>query len=70
MLAQRKTDMAAAAEVPFVIAVLNGQPFAIAATIVSVSTEMAVVARRDRSIAQPRDLMGKKIGVTLGTSGE
>src|SRR5437773_382286 len=40
LLAERKTDMAAAAEVPFVIAVLNGEPFAIAATIVSVSTEM------------------------------
>jgi ABC-type nitrate/sulfonate/bicarbonate transport system substrate-binding protein len=35
-----------------------------------VSTEMAVVARRDRGIAAPRDLVGKKVGVTLGTSGE
>ena len=70
LLAQGKTDLAAAAEVPFVIAVLKGEPIGIAATVVSVSTEMAVIARRDRAIALPRDLVGKKIGVTFGTSGE
>jgi len=70
LLAQHKTDMAAAAEVPFVVAVLNGEAFSIAATVVSVSTEMAIVARRDRAINEPRDLVGKKIGVPLGTSGE
>jgi len=70
LLAQGKTDLAAAAEVPFVISVLNGKAFAIAATVVSVSNEMAVIARRDRAIAAPRDLVGKKVGVTLGTSGD
>jgi len=70
LLAQGKTDLAAAAEVPFVISVLNGKAFAIAATIVSVSQEMAIVARRDRAIAAPRDLMGKTVGATFGTSGE
>lgn len=70
LLAKGKADLAAAAEVPFVISVLNGEPFAIAATVVSVSNEMAIVARRDRVIAAPRDLLGKKIGVTFGTSGE
>src|SRR5438105_7329745 len=33
LLAQGKADLAAAAEVPFVISVLNGEPFAIAATV-------------------------------------
>jgi ABC-type nitrate/sulfonate/bicarbonate transport system substrate-binding protein len=70
LLAQGKTDLAAAAEVPFVISVLNGQALAIAATVVSVSSEMAVVARRDRAIAAPGDLAGKKVGATFGTSGE
>jgi NitT/TauT family transport system substrate-binding protein len=70
LLAQGKTDLAAAAEVPFVISVLRGEPIGIAATVASVSTEMAIVARRDRAIALPRDLVGKKIGVTFGTSGE
>jgi ABC-type nitrate/sulfonate/bicarbonate transport system substrate-binding protein len=70
LLGRGEVDMAAAAEVPFVIAVLQGQPLGIAASMLSVSTEMAVVARGDNGIAQPRDLLGKKIGVTRGTSGE
>jgi ABC-type nitrate/sulfonate/bicarbonate transport system substrate-binding protein len=70
LLAQGKTDLAAAAEVPLVIAVLQGEPFSVAASMLSVSTEMAIVGRRDRGISQPADLQGKRIGVTLGTSGE
>jgi NitT/TauT family transport system substrate-binding protein len=70
LLVQGQTDLAAAAEVPFVISVLNGEPLGIAATVLSVSTEMAIVARRDRAIAQPADLLGKRVGVTFGTSGE
>jgi NitT/TauT family transport system substrate-binding protein len=70
LLAQGRADVAAAAEVPFVIAVLKGEPLGIAASIASTSTEMAVVGRRDRAIGAPRDLAGKKIGITQGTSGD
>lgn len=70
LLAQGKVDLAAAAEVPFVIAVLRGEPFSIAASMMGVSTEMAVIGRRDRGIAAPTHLVGKKVGVTPGTSGE
>jgi len=70
LLEQDRIDMAAAAEVPFVISVLKGSQFSIAATVASVSSEMAIVARRDRGIETPRDLIGKKIGATAGTSGE
>ena len=70
LLEERKVDLASAAEVPFVISVLKGARLGIAATVVSVSTEMALVVRRDRAIAVPHDLAGKRIGVTFGTSGE
>jgi NitT/TauT family transport system substrate-binding protein len=70
LLTQGKVDLAAAAEVPFVISVLQGEELSIVTSIASVATEMALVARRDRGIAGPRDLAGKKVGVTLGTSGE
>jgi ABC-type nitrate/sulfonate/bicarbonate transport system substrate-binding protein len=70
LLSRGDTDLAAAAEVPFVIAVLQGERFEIAASMLGVSNEMAVVARRDRAIARPSDLLGKRVGVTLGTSGE
>ncbi|OGT79764.1 MAG: hypothetical protein A3H91_06300 [Gammaproteobacteria bacterium RIFCSPLOWO2_02_FULL_61_13] len=70
LVVQRKADLAAAAEVPFVLGVMKGEAIGNAASMLSVSNDSAVVARRDRGIAAPRDLVGKKIGVTLGTSGE
>jgi NitT/TauT family transport system substrate-binding protein len=70
MLAQGKVNLAAGAELPFVIKVMNGRDFAVVATISSATSEMAVIARRDRNIRQADDLTGKKIGVTLGTSAE
>ncbi|MEP6873356.1 MAG: NrtA/SsuA/CpmA family ABC transporter substrate-binding protein [Burkholderiales bacterium] len=70
LLAQGGADLASAADVPFVISVLKGQRLGIAAAVVSVPNEMAVVARRDRGIAAPHDLSGKRVGVTFGTNGE
>jgi NitT/TauT family transport system substrate-binding protein len=69
-LANGEVELAAAAEVPFVVGVLQGQPWSVLASVASVNTEMALIARRDRGIAGPADLAGKRVGVTLGTSGE
>ncbi len=69
-LAQGKADLAVAAEVPFVISVMKGEPLGIAATLLRVSNVHAITARRDRGIRAPRDLAGKKVGATFGTSGE
>ncbi len=70
LLAQGRVDMAAAAELPFAVKVMNGQSFSLVASIASATSEMAVIARRDRHIDGPGDLAGKRVGVTLGTSGE
>lgn len=70
LLSQGRVDLASAAETPFVISVLKGEPLGMAATVASVSSEMAVVARRDKQVRKPDDLRGKRVGVTLGTSGE
>lgn len=70
LLALGKADLAVAAEVPLVIAVMKGDALAIVATILRVSDIHAVVVRRDRGIGAPRDLPGKKVGATFGTSGE
>ncbi len=69
-LAKGEADLAAAAELPFVVGVLKGDPYGALASVASESGEMAVVARRDRGVAQPADLADKRIGVTQGTSGE
>ncbi|MBW8848401.1 MAG: ABC transporter substrate-binding protein [Burkholderiales bacterium] len=63
-------DLAAAADVPIVVEVLKGAPLSIAAAVASASNELAVLARRDRAIGSPADLQGRRVGVTLGTSGE
>lgn len=70
LVVQRKTDLAAAAEVVATLSIMRGDALGIAANMLSASNDTAVVARRDRGIATPRDLAGKKIGVTFGTSGE
>jgi NitT/TauT family transport system substrate-binding protein len=70
MLIAGKVDLATAAEVPFVLQVLAGQPLSIAASMLSAAEGKAVIGRRDRGISSPRDLQGKKVGVTVGASGE
>ena len=69
-LTRGKADLAVAAEVPWVIAVMQGEALGIAATMLGVSNVHAVIARRDRGIGAPRDLAGKKVGATFGASGE
>ncbi len=63
-------DLAAAADVPIVIEVLKGAPLSIVTTVASASNELAVLARRDRQLITPADLQGRRVGVSLGTSGE
>lgn len=70
LLLDGRADLAAAAEVPFVISVLEGRAVRMVASMLATSDEMAVVARRDRGIAAPADLAGKRVGVTFGTSGD
>jgi len=66
---QGKADLAVAAEVPFVISVMQGGALGMVASLVSVSNDNAIIARRDHAISAARDLAGKKIGVSFGTSG-
>ncbi len=70
LVVERKADVAAVADLPFVLAVMKGEALGIAASMLRVSNDKAIVARRDRGIAEPRDLPGKTIGVTFGTSKE
>lgn len=70
LLLQGKAHLATTAEVPFVLQVLAGQPLGMAASMLTASNEMAVVARRDRGISSSRDLVKKRVGVTFGTTGE
>lgn len=70
LVLQGKADLGAASEVVFVLATTGGGALGIAASMMSNSNDLAVIARRDHGITAPRDLVGKKVGGTLGTSGE
>lgn len=65
-----KADFATVAETPIMFAIMKGQKISIIATIQSSSKMIGIVARKDRHISTPRDLKGKKIGVTSGTNVE
>ena len=69
-LLQGRADLAVAADVPVVVEILKGAPLSIVASVANASNELAVLGRIDRGIRTPGDLRGRKIGVTLGTSGE
>lgn len=69
-LLRGQADLAVAADVPVVVEVLKAAPLSIVASVASASNELAVLARVDRGVRGPGDLRGRKIGVTLGTSGE
>lgn len=66
---QGKADLAATSEVPFVISVMKGDALGMVATVASLSNDNAIIGRRDHAIAEARDLAGKQIGVSFGTSG-
>ena len=65
-----KADLATAGDTPFVFAVMNGKKITTFATILTSNRNNAIVARQDRGIVKPSDLLGKKIGVTFGTTGD
>lgn len=65
-----EADIAAVATLPLVYAVSRGAMPRIFAVISKSDHQHAVVARRDRGIAQPTDLKDKKIGILAGTSAQ
>ncbi|MFZ4617984.1 MAG: ABC transporter substrate-binding protein, partial [Rectinemataceae bacterium] len=64
------SDLATVAETPFVLAIMAGEKLSISAVIATSDRNMAVVASESQGVGVPSDLVGKAIGVTLGTNGE
>lgn len=61
-------DLATVADLPVVFAAMEGRPVAVVANMFKAERDNGIVARRDRGIASPADLKGKRIGVPRGTS--
>jgi NitT/TauT family transport system substrate-binding protein len=67
---ERKANLATVADTPLAHAGLNKESIYILATIEDSVRSTAIVARKDKRISEPGDLKGKKIGATIGSSGE
>ena len=63
-------DVATVAETPFMYAVMKGAKPSIIATISETTNYLLIIGRKDKGLALPGDLRGKKIGVPIGTGGE
>jgi NitT/TauT family transport system substrate-binding protein len=57
------------ADIPIMFAVTKGQPVSIVATIATVERDPGIIGRKDKGVLTLANLNGKRIGVTLGTSG-
>jgi len=66
---QGQAHLGTSADLPIMFAALNGRPVSVIATIFSTEKDHGMIGRRDRGIVAPASLRGKRIGVTLGTSG-
>jgi NitT/TauT family transport system substrate-binding protein len=64
-----RADVATAADIPIVLAVMEGKPVQVMGTVYRSATDHGIVGRRDHGVVNPASLKGKKIGVTQGTSG-
>ncbi len=65
-----KADIGTSSETPFMHAVLGGAKLYVFATLMTGEKHLGIVARKDRGISAPKDLIGKSIGVTIGSNGE
>lgn len=64
-----QADLATAADIAVMFAAMDRIPIQVVSTIFRTERDHGIVARRDSGIANPADLKGKRIGVTLATSG-
>jgi NitT/TauT family transport system substrate-binding protein len=63
-------DLAVAYDFSVVASALAGDPLAVLASLHDSHRNVAILARRDRGVAVPRDLAHKRIGIAAGTGSE
>ena len=64
-----RAELATAADIPLMFAVMKEQPVSIVATIFTAEKDPGIIGRKDKGVLTLASLSGKRIGVTLGTSG-
>ncbi|MES2069622.1 MAG: NrtA/SsuA/CpmA family ABC transporter substrate-binding protein [Pseudomonadota bacterium] len=66
---QGQANLGTVADIPIMFAGMVNRPIAVIATIFKTEKDHGIVGRRDKGVAAPGSLKGKRIGVTLNTSG-
>ncbi len=61
-------DVAFVADTPVMFAVTQGRQVSVVGVVSTSRRADAIVGRKDRGILSPRDLRGKRVGVTVGTT--
>ena len=67
---EKKADLATVAETPVMFALNKGEKISIVAGIYTTSRNNAIIGRKDRGISKPVDLKGKRVGYSVGTTGD
>jgi ABC-type nitrate/sulfonate/bicarbonate transport system substrate-binding protein len=65
-----EADFAALGDTPIARAAVDGERIAIVATISEVDRAIQVIARKDKGVLKPDDLVGRKIGRVAGSAAE
>lgn len=65
-----RANLATVGDTPIMFAVMGGTRIFVLATIQTSNRNVAIIVRQDRGILKPSDLQGKKIGLTVGTTGD
>lgn len=66
---QGRANLGTVADIPVMFAGFDQKPVSVLATIFKTEKDHGIVGRKDRGILEPASLKGKRIGVTLSTSG-
>ena len=69
MLKEGNLDMVTVAQTPVMFNSFERNDYAIIAGMVSSENDVKILARQDKGIQNPSDLRGKKVGVTMGSTG-
>ncbi|MEC5159291.1 NitT/TauT family transport system substrate-binding protein [Janthinobacterium sp. CG_23.3] len=66
---QGKANLGTVADIPIMFAGLNDSPVSVIASFFKTEKDHGIVGRRDNGVVTPASLKGKRIGVSLSTSG-
>jgi NitT/TauT family transport system substrate-binding protein len=66
---QGRANLGTVADIPIMFAAMNNRPITVISTIFKTERDHGIVGRRDKGVVTSASLKGKRIGVTLNTSG-